>query len=86
MPISAPKRWRLRATWLWGGLRKPPTARVPSRPLLNERDQLTKGDAMAVARIETVVPRLIAARDLVERLQGLVGVHSSVILRKLNAE
>jgi transposase len=53
-------------------LRKPPTARVLSRLLLNERDQLTKGDAITVARIEKGVPTLVVARDLVERFHGMV--------------
>jgi hypothetical protein len=52
-------------------LRKPPTARVLSRLLLSERDQLTKGDAITVARIEKGVPTLVTARDLVERLYGV---------------
>jgi transposase len=53
-------------------LRKPPPARMLSRLLLNERDQLTKGDAITVARIEKGVPTLVAARDLVERFHGMV--------------
>jgi transposase len=53
-------------------LRKPPPARVLSRLLLNERDQLTKGDAMTVARIEKGVPTLVTARGLVERFHGMV--------------
>jgi transposase len=53
-------------------LRKPPTARVLSRLLLNERDQLTKGDAITVARIEKGVPTLVTARDLVNRFHGMV--------------
>jgi transposase len=45
---------------------------VLSRLLLNERDQLTKGDAITVARIEKGVPTLVVARDLVERFHGMV--------------
>ncbi len=43
-----------------------------SRLLLNERDQLTKDDAITVARIEKGVPTLVAARNLVERFHGMV--------------
>jgi len=53
-------------------LRKPPPARVLSRLMLNGRDQLTKIDAITVARIEKGVPTLLTARDLVERFQGMI--------------
>ena len=53
-------------------LRKPPPARVLSRLLLSERDQLTRGDAITVARIERSVPALVSARDLVERFHRMV--------------
>jgi hypothetical protein len=53
-------------------LRKPPPGRVLSRLLLSERDQLTKGDAITVARIERGVPALVSARDLVERFHRMV--------------
>ena len=43
-----------------------------SRLLLSERDQLTKGDAITVARIERGVPALVSARDLVERFHRMV--------------
>ncbi len=55
-----------------GRLRKPPPARMLSRLLLSERDQLTKGDAITVARIERSVPTLMSARDLVERFHRMV--------------
>ena len=38
----------------------------------SERDQLTKGDAITVARIERSVPTLMSARDLVERFHRMV--------------
>ena len=44
-----------------------------SRLLLSERDQLTKGDAVRVARIERAVPALVSARDLIERFHRMVG-------------
>jgi transposase len=53
-------------------VRKPPPARVLSRLLLSERDHLTKGDAITVARIERGVPVLVSARELVERFHQMV--------------
>jgi transposase len=53
-------------------LRKPPPARVLSRLLSSERDHLTKGDAITVARVERAVPVLVSARDLVARFHGMV--------------
>lgn len=52
--------------------RKPPPARVLSRLLLSQRDQLTKGDAVTIARIERGIPGLMSARDLVERFHRMV--------------
>jgi len=43
-----------------------------SRLLLSERDHLTKGDAITVARIERSVPVLVSARELVERFHQMV--------------
>src|SRR5260370_28530232 len=40
--------------------------------LRNEREQLTGGDAITVARIERDVPVLVPARDLVERFHRMV--------------
>lgn len=45
---------------------------VPSRLLLSERDQLTKDDAITVARVERNVPALVTARDLVERFHQML--------------
>ncbi len=53
-------------------LHKPPPARVLSRLLLSERDRLTKGDAVTVARIERSIPALVSARDLIERFHRMV--------------
>jgi transposase len=61
-------------------LRKPPPVRVLSRLLLSERDQLTKGDAITVARIERDVPVLVSARDLVERFHRMVRDRDSAAL------
>ena len=47
-------------------------ARMLSRLLLSERDHLTKGDAITVARIERSVPVLVSARELVERFHQMV--------------
>jgi transposase len=61
-------------------LRKPPPARILSRLLLSERDHLTKGDAITVARIERAVPVLVSARDLVERFHRMVRDRESTAL------
>jgi transposase len=61
-------------------LRKRSPVRVLSRRLLSERDQLTKGDAITVARIERDVPVLVSARDLVERFHRMVRDRDSAAL------
>ena len=53
-------------------LRKVPPARVLGRLMLNERDHLTKEDAITVATIERAVPILVSARDLVERFHRML--------------
>jgi transposase len=53
-------------------LRKPPPARGLSCLLLSDHDQLTKGDAITIARIERGVPVLMSAPDLVERFHRMV--------------
>jgi transposase len=53
-------------------LRKVPPARVLSRLMLSERDQLTREDAITVATIERGVPMLPPARDLVERFHSMM--------------
>jgi transposase len=53
-------------------LRKVPPARVLSRLMLSERDQLTREDAITVASIERGAPILAPARDLVERFHRMV--------------
>ena len=53
-------------------LRRVPPARVLGRLMLNERDHLTKEDAITVASIERGVPVLVPARDLVERFHRMV--------------
>jgi len=61
-------------------VRNPPPARVLSRLLLSERDHLTKGDAITVARIERGVPVLVSARNLVERFHRMVRDRDSAAL------
>ncbi|MGH8294239.1 MAG: ISL3 family transposase [Steroidobacteraceae bacterium] len=53
-------------------LRKVPPAHVLSRLMLNQREPLSREDAIPVASIETGVPVLAAARDLVERFHRMV--------------
>lgn len=40
--------------------------------MLNERDQLTKDEAITVASIERGVPILVTTRDLIERFHRMV--------------
>jgi transposase len=53
-------------------LRKIPPARLLSRLMLSERDQLTREDAITVASIERGVPVLVPARCIVERFHKMV--------------
>jgi transposase len=53
-------------------LRKIPPARLLSRLMLSERDQLTREDAITVASIERSVPVLVPARCIVERFHRMV--------------
>jgi transposase len=53
-------------------LRKVPPARVLSRLMLSQRDQLSREDAITVASIENGLPILAAARSLVERFHRMV--------------
>jgi transposase len=43
--------------------------------MLNQRDQLSREDAITVASIEKGVPILAAARDLIERFHRMVRQH-----------
>ncbi len=49
-----------------------PPARLLSRLMTQRRDHLSKADAITIAAIETGVPMLATARDLLERFQGIV--------------
>lgn len=53
-------------------LRKVPPARVLSRLMLSQRDQLSREDAITVASIERGLPVLAAACGLVERFHRMV--------------
>jgi transposase len=52
--------------------RVPPPARQLSRMMTMRRDHLSKADAMTVAAVETGVPALAAARQLMERFQQIL--------------
>ncbi|HEY0340479.1 MAG TPA: ISL3 family transposase [Steroidobacteraceae bacterium] len=49
-----------------------PPARLLSRLMTLRRDHLSKADAITVAAIETGVPMLATARDLLERFHGII--------------
>ena len=54
-----------------------PPARVLSRLMTTRRDDLSKADAVTVAAIETGVPTLAAARDLMERFHRMFRVRDT---------
>jgi transposase len=49
-----------------------PAARLLSRLLTTQRDHLLTADAVTVAAIETSVPALASARDLLERFHRML--------------
>ena len=52
--------------------RTPPPSRLLSRLLTTRRDNLSKADAIMVAAIETGIPALSTARDLLERFHRML--------------
>jgi transposase len=58
----------------------PPPARALSRLMTTQRETLSKKDAVMVASIETCVPALAVARDLVERFQRMIRTHDAPAL------
>jgi transposase len=52
--------------------RLPPPARQLSRMMTMRRDHLSKADALTVAAVETGVPELAAARQLMERFHQII--------------
>jgi len=57
--------------------RTPPPARVLSRLMTTRRDDLSKADAVTVAAIETGVPTLATARNLMERFHRMFRVRDT---------
>ena len=57
--------------------RTAPSARVLSRLMTTRRDDLSKADAVTVAAIETGVPTLATARDLMERFHRMFRVRDT---------
>jgi transposase len=57
--------------------RTAPPARVLSRLMTTRRDDLSKADAVTVAAIETGVPTLAAARDLMEQFHRMFRVRDT---------
>ncbi len=56
-----------------GGLERTPSARRLARLLLLGRTQLARVEAVLVATIESALPSLAKARELVERFQAMIG-------------
>ncbi len=62
----------------WAPMQTPgrlPAARAIARMMTTDRDDLSRGDAVTVAAIETAVPALVTARDLVLRFQSMLRAH-----------
>lgn len=53
-------------------LRKVPSARTIARMMTTSRDHLTKADTVTVAAIETGVPLLVEARNLIDRFHAMI--------------
>ena len=58
-----------------GASRTVPPARLLSRLMTMRRDHLSKADAITVAVVETGVPTLAIARDLLERFHAMIRRH-----------
>jgi transposase len=56
-----------------GGLDRTPSARKLARLMMSGRTQLAKAEAVLVAVIESALPSLAKARELVERFRGMIG-------------
>lgn len=66
--------------------RAAPPARHISRLMTMQREQLSRGDAITVATIETAVPALATARLLLERFHRMLRVHDAKALSPWLAE
>jgi transposase len=66
--------------------RKPPPARRLSRLMTTRREHLSKADAVTVAAIETAVPALATARDLLDRFHRLFRTRDTKALSPWMAE
>ncbi len=53
-------------------LRKVPSARTIARMMTTARDHLTKADTVTIAAIESAVPLLVEARDLIDRFHAMI--------------
>jgi len=55
-----------------GSSRKPPSARAIARLMTIARDRISHEDTVTVGMIEQAVPRLVTARDLLDRFQTMI--------------
>lgn len=55
-----------------GGLERTPSARRLARLMLSGRTQIARAEANLVAMVESALPSLAKARDLVERFQAMI--------------
>ena len=57
-----------------------PPARAIARAMLADRDRLSRAEAVTVAAVETAVPALLAARNLVERFHCMLRARTPAAL------
>lgn len=63
-----------------GALRRTPGARTIARLLTVERDRLSKSETIMVAAIETGVPAIVEAREVIATFQGMIRKRSLAVL------
>jgi transposase len=63
---------RRRAKLTPEALHRPPSARTIARMMTTARDHLTPSETLTVAAVEAAVPKLAAARDLIDRFQAMI--------------
>jgi transposase len=70
-----------------GAPRRVPSARSIARLMTAERERLSRDEAIAVATVETNVPKLAIARELIQRFQTVIRnqVHSDLELWLIDA-
>lgn len=63
---------RRRADKADAGLTRTPSARTIARLMTVDRDRLSKAETVTVAAVETAVPSLVAAREIIAAFQAMI--------------